>query len=340
MERWIYGSFLTIIIKLLNHPSLRALAKQSRGLFNIDHVFRLLDNFTSVAKTVCTVFFLKMTKVGYATLTLLLFSVVVYAQPISKLVIFGDSLSDNGNSYEYSHHLKPPSSMYYQGRYSNGPIWVDYVRDQLRSHPVILNYAFGGSGVLQSQPHAFTLSQEIDSYLLAHRTPPEANSWFVIWIGANDYLLHPDATPATANKVVTEIERNAVRLAQHGAQHIILLTLPDLGHTPFAHDLDLQIPLFAISQTHNRLLKDRVAQLQTKFSKIDWQYRDVNQALAHLLSHPKQYGLTHIAKRCFESGMGHHKADCSGYVFFDQFHPTTQVHKMFAQQFVSDICRS
>ncbi|MCX7090554.1 MAG: SGNH/GDSL hydrolase family protein [Legionellales bacterium] len=329
------SSILTIVIKLLNHPSLRSLEKQSSGLLN----GRPLDCCTSFAKTVFTGIFLKMTKVRHVTCFLLWFSVAVGAHPISQLVIFGDSLSDSGNSYEYTHHQKPPSPIYYQGRYSNGPIWVDYVRDQLTSHPVLLNYAFGGAGVLQSQPNAFTLSQEVDSYLLAHQTPPESNSWFVMWIGANDYLLHPDATPATANKVVTEIERNALRLAQHGAQHIIILALPALGRSPFAQDLDLQIQLSAISEKHNYLLKDRVAQLQTKFPKIDWQYRDVNQVLVHLVSHPKQYGMTHIAKRCLEPGTGHHKVDCSGYVFFDQFHPTTQVHKLFAQRFILDTNR-
>lgn len=339
MERRVDGRFLTTVLKSLNHLSFRAVAKQLSNLISAEKEFRPLECLTSVAKTVCIDFFLKMPQVRYATWALLLLSVSVCAQPISKLVIFGDSLSDNGNSYEYSHHQKPPSPMYYRGRYSNGPIWVDYVRDQLASHPVLLNYAFGGAGVLQSQPHAFTLSQEVDSYLLAHRKPPESNSWFVIWIGANDYLAHPDATPATANKVVTEIERNALRLAQHGAQHIILLALPDLGHTPFAQDLDLQIPLFDISETHNRLLKDRVGQLQTKFSKIDWQYRNANQVLVHLVSHSKQYAMNHIAKRCFEPGIGQHKVDCSGYVFFDQFHPTTQIHKMFAQQFILDTCR-
>lgn len=272
-----------------------------------------------------------------AGLALLWVAVVVWAQPISKFVIFGDSLSDNGNSYQYSHHQKPPKPMYYEGRYSNGPIWIDYVHNMLlrnKKSPTLLNYAFGGAGVLQSQAQAFTLSQEVDSYLLAHRKPPEAHSWFVIWIGANDYLLHPDVAPDAANKVVAEIERNVVRLAQHGARHVSILALPDLGLSPFAQDLELQIPLSAISQKHNLLLKACVARLQARFPKIDWQYVDVNQIWAQLVSHPKQYGFTHTTERCTEPGTNPHRSHCEKYIFFDQFHPTTQVHKIFAQQFI------
>lgn len=55
-----------------------------------------------------------------------------------QLVVFGDSLSDNGNAYFLTAGQDPPSSPYnggrwsnpsapyYEGRWSDGPIWVDY----------------------------------------------------------------------------------------------------------------------------------------------------------------------------------------------------------------------
>src|ERR1700737_3669549 len=39
------------------------------------------------------------------------------------LVVFGDSLSDNGNSLALFHLPPPP---YFDGRWTNGPNWVDY----------------------------------------------------------------------------------------------------------------------------------------------------------------------------------------------------------------------
>lgn len=176
----------------------------------------------------------------------------------TQFILFGDSLSDTGNAYEYSHHQKPLAPIYYQGRYSNGPIWIDYVLNNIfpkSVKPKLLNYAFGGAGALRSQPHVFVLSQEIDSYLLTHSTRPNENTWFVMWIGANDYLLHPDSSVADVHKVIAEIERNIVRLIQKGAQHIIVIGLPDLGMLPYAEDLDVQSPLSTLAQLHNQELK-------------------------------------------------------------------------------------
>ena len=290
----------------------------------------------------------------------LVWTLTVAAQPISKLVVFGDSLSDNGNTYEYSHHVKPPDVLYYRGRYSNGPIWIDYVVDSLfpkSGNQALLNYAFGGAGVLHSREAAFTLSQEVDSYLLTHKARAESQTWFVLWMGANDYLIQPDSYIATVNPVITEMERNLLRLIAHGAQHFMIIGLPDLGMSPFAHELELQKQLSAVSHEHNRILKARIAKLQSLHSKLDWHFVDVNQTFSSIISSPKRYGFAHTEKRCFEPGnnqtnkhptgpkawlqsavtwqRAHNaKNNCGDYVFFDQFHPTTHVHQIFAQQFI------
>src|SRR5262245_23552537 len=73
---------------------------------------------------------------------------------VGNLVIFGDSLSDTGNFLP----LAPPGSiprpdLYYQGRMSNGPVWVDALAKYLGepavqpSHEGGLNYATSGANV-------------------------------------------------------------------------------------------------------------------------------------------------------------------------------------------------
>lgn len=305
-----------------------------------------------------------MLRTGSVFVIGLLLSLTVSAQTVSKFIVFGDSLSDNGNSYEFSHHTKPPDTFYYQGRYSNGPIWIDYVLNTFSKEPKnrLLNYAFGGSGVLQSHENAFTLRQEVDSYLLTHPAKAESDSWFVLWIGANDYLLRPNSTKITVNKVISEMERNLLRLQKHGAQHVIVMGLPDLGLLPFAHALDVEIQLSDIVQIHNQTLKKRMTELKTRFPKMDWHYMDVNKIFSALVTHPKQYGFVHTTQRCLEPEIkilptsdtdrgpkawlrtavkrqqaDRVRADCLDYVFLDQIHPTTHVHQIVAQQFVKII---
>jgi len=62
----------------------------------------------------------------------------------SKIYVFGDSLSDPGNFYNVSTFIQPlelllgqdipvipPSPPYYEGRFSNGLIWIDYLAQDL-----------------------------------------------------------------------------------------------------------------------------------------------------------------------------------------------------------------
>src|SRR6476646_6869743 len=42
------------------------------------------------------------------------------------LVVFGDSLSDNGNALKLDPSFFKPLTPYVDGRFSNGPNWVDY----------------------------------------------------------------------------------------------------------------------------------------------------------------------------------------------------------------------
>ena len=57
-------------------------------------------------------------------LLVLILAVPGFAQAAaySQLVAFGDSLSDTGNVFAVTGTPVPP---YYDGNYSNGPVWVD-----------------------------------------------------------------------------------------------------------------------------------------------------------------------------------------------------------------------
>ncbi|NEO94978.1 MAG: phospholipase, partial [Moorea sp. SIO3G5] len=63
-----------------------------------------------------------------------------YDLDFTNLYVFGDSLSDSGNLFNISKAsnqlnptipIIPQSPPYFQGSFSNGPIWVDYLADAL-----------------------------------------------------------------------------------------------------------------------------------------------------------------------------------------------------------------
>lgn len=286
------------------------------------------------------------------TLIALFFSGLVAATPLKNIVIFGDSLSDNGNLYEYMQHKLPQSPPYYEGRFTNGPVWVErlaeaYFPGDIKNH--LLDYAFGGAGISDDADEQvlFTLKREIDSYLVAHEDKAAADSLFIVWIGANNYLGVPDNVEQTLRDVNAGITHSLARLADAGAKHILVLNLPDLGKTPVARLFDAQETLSYYSVQHNLALAASVSELQETYKDVQWLQYDVNHLLNGIFEHPERYGFNNIVDTCYDViidkpsqqsvlKIASHmplksKGDvCSAYLFFDPVHPSALAHQLMA----------
>lgn len=284
----------------------------------------------------------------------------VLAKPITKMVVFGDSLSDNGNLYEYMKHQLPLSPPYFNGRFSNGYVWAELLAQKVFSadwSAHFLDYAFGGAGVLG--PHGdfedstlFALNCEIDSYLLAHQEQASADSLFVVWIGANNYLTMPDDIEQAVNDVGWGIRTSLQRLVDHGAQHILVINLPDLGQTPLAREFDTQTELHDYSASHNSLLEKNMTELTIQNPTVQWLFFDINALFQQALKNPQQFGLINVTDSCSASMpdmkrlsshgvldmVAHMKPEmrqstaCNGYFFFDLVHPTAFIHQIVSDK--------
>src|SRR4051812_46436664 len=82
------------------------------------------------------------------------------ANLLGQLVVFGDSLSDVGNAYAGTQGAAPASPPYFNGRFSNGPVYVETLAEYLGAAPLApafvvpggTDYAVGGSSVLADGP--------------------------------------------------------------------------------------------------------------------------------------------------------------------------------------------
>ena len=244
----------------------------------------------------------------------ILFSLIicsmVSATPLNKMVVFGDSLSDNGNLYEYMKHQLPVSPPYFEGRFTNGPVWVEILMKYYyptNSNAHLLDYAFGGAGVLEEDDgdddELFTLRREIDSYFLAHQDKADENSLYVVWIGSNNYLAVPDDPDKVLSDVSLGIQHGLQRLADKGAKHIMVVNVPSLGAIPAARDFDAVEVLTYLAKEHNITLKKNVSDLQNQYPSIQWIYFDVNLVLDDMMLHPENYGFTNVTDTCYEEVM-------------------------------------
>lgn len=186
----------------------------------------------------------------------------------SSLYFFGDSLTDTGNLYAATGGPAPnvgdgppypQSPSYFEGRFSNGPVWAEYFASALGlsndAKAALLggnNFAVGGDTVLPSpilRPDSTTLQLQLDGYLTAASGNADPNALYVIMGGTNDVadmLRNPglqSAVPLEVDQAVAQIlgqlgdviaalGQMVVNLYLAGAQHILLANIPDLADTP------------------------------------------------------------------------------------------------------------
>jgi phospholipase/lecithinase/hemolysin len=167
---------------------------------------------------------------------------------VGNMVIFGDSLSDTGNAALATGGAIPNPALYSQGRFSNGPIWVDTLAKYL-GEPAVrpslaggLDYAFGGATVAYnntSGPFAGVpkVPQQVGLYLSGHT--PAANDLFVLWGGANDFFDSVSSPTGPISPIVSAdtLAASLGTLAGAGARQFVVANLPPLGETPFISGL-------------------------------------------------------------------------------------------------------
>lgn len=292
------------------------------------------------------------------TIFALLFSMLTSATPLNKMVVFGDSLSDNGNLYEYMKHQLPLSPPYFKGRFSNGPVWVELLMEHYfpgKGQEHLLDYAYGGAGVLEDDDEEdalFTLRREIKTYLMTHQNKADPKSMFVVWIGSNNYLASPDEPEQQVDKVVLGIQHGLERLADNGAKHILVVNVPNLGRTPAAREFDAADRMSAASKRHNESLEENVEELRKRYPDVHWLYFNINVVFDDMSVYPERYGFSNITDTCYEEVMHNNislkrgsvlkmvasvksrmRPDaCDGFLFFDPVHPTGLAHKIMAER--------
>ena len=249
----------------------------------------------------------------------------------AKAIIFSDSLADEGRIYALTDEQLPSPEYYFEGRYSNGPTWPEYAFSDRE------NYAYAGAESDYSnflEPELGTLVDntgllgQVDEYIAAHPTA-EDNAAFYIGIGANDILELTRAEAASSTFLIAGIMEN-IKLAMHrlettGAQQFMFIGLPDLAATPIANDMsDAERKLLtAMSEQYNKEL----VLLSTRYGA---QYISMNRLFSMILNHPAKYGFTNVTDACFNEQTFEVCDNPEEYVFWDNVHPTTRVHQMFA----------
>ena len=220
-----------------------------------------------------------------------------------SMYVFGDSLVDTGNVLVQSRIFRdnppvPPSKSphrtYYEGRFSNGYVAVEFLWESLSGHapdssrglktflesPLIrsvgaVDFAYGGTGtpVLDQTPGGMWapgLKGQVELFKLALLgRKPSSHSLYVVATGANDYRDDAFNVPMDPADVARNIEDAISNLYKLGARDVMVLNLPDLGLIP-ANMIDPEVSAAATegSRLHNLALDAALSRLRSRYPKL------------------------------------------------------------------------
>jgi len=257
-------------------------------------------------------------------------SVAVPASALN-LYVFGDSLVDAGNvSVATGGVLPNPAQGYFQGRFTNGLNYVDYLNQRFagaNTAPSLLggrNFAFGGARAIGNGFGGFAvpgLPQQLGAYFAASGGLADSRGLYVINFGGNDLfgIAAGDTGGLTANDVVNLLIANTVGAVQSlsaaGAGRILVTGIPVSGAQGEAIEGLLQASLDAIEPGLQAEL--------FRFSYLDFYDR--------LFADPAAYGFgagINVTSNCIsDRPVVNGAIDCRGYFSFDGTHFTAQVQR-------------
>ena len=258
------------------------------------------------------------------------------ASPFSSLIVYGDSLSDNGNLYAA---VGLPDAPYYLGRRSNGPVAVEQLAVLLGVPLIdfawigattgIGNYADGGTpssfgaNSLPGMQIQFAATQAL-------LTPYLTDGLFVVWGGPNDFL-SPSPIDSTPEEVIQRAVQDLLGLVTSlealGAHHILVPGMPDLGLTPYYQSLG------SVPAAQGSAITDALNAALSASLPADVYFYDTAGLLRSMVANPGAYGFTNVTDPCFNTISV--CANPEQYLFFDDFHPTMATASYVARGFLT-----
>ncbi len=286
------------------------------------------------------------------------------APAFSKVVVFGDSLSDTGNVRERTNDkssgvIDYPSHTfnYDNGRFTNDMetdppahlydgVWHEQLAKTFLGIPAAssnslaggLNFAFGGAttmdGTHEEVEETFLgdvsitiddMGKQVDDYLATNVIDP--NALYIVWGGSND--LRNDDSSSNVSATVGRMDALISRLASAGAKFIMVPNVSPIGNVPeFAGQPRVVTSNRAAAEYRTELASSLDA-LETTLGMQGFTpkiYRpDMWADSVRIFSNAPHYGFINVSEPAQDT-----EANPDQYLFWDELHPTTAAHYRLA----------
>ena len=276
----------------------------------------------------------------------------------SSMYVFGDSLSAvSGGGTQYP----PPPGIsvdnYWNGRFSNGQVWVEYLAAR-QGIPFNANNNFCGFG------NDSSLIYHNLVYGNWHRPPDISTALYVLWSACSDCFVMQFYGAFTGTNYwsegisieMTNITATVDLLYRQGMRTLLLPNAVDVSVVPFFTDTMVTLGVYATNDLpalltdlrshivqYNEALAVTINQMRMQYAGLTIYAPDFYTQFNAVRNDPGRYGITvenidvledpALADKSF-NGPG------ANYLFWDYLHPTTKVHAAvanFIQQLVTPV---
>ena len=210
------------------------------------------------------------------------------------------------------------------------------------------DFAYGGAQTGATAIHALAatdLPSQLAQFVATVPRPSPA-ALYTLWIGANDLFQILD-TPGLSQPQVAQVVGQSIgnqaafvtAIAALGAAHLLLVTVPDLGHVPAITALGpaASAAATALATSYNQQLLSTLQPLAALFG-IDLRVVDSYALIDAAIADPAADGFTDVTDPCWTGSYtspagtlcSHSFVAQNDYLFWDSIHPTAHGHKLVA----------
>ena len=289
------------------------------------------------------------------------------AAAISRVIVFGDSLSDGGAAHALTAHMlaekfsgafafPAPASAYPRGHWSNGPTAVSHFATLL---PAPLdNYALGGAttgrALYDTRPGTPPLfdrwfadgggvqgqiARHLDDRMQAARRP-DTQALYVIFASWNDYFRFsayklPGTHLEVADAAVLNVRTAFETLQRAGAKRFLFVNSPS---APVLGKLQDNVRFDEFKRRFNSGLAALTAELKTAHRDVEIKLFDAYAADRAILADAAKHGFNTIDTPCqpvFSVPAPPPPPPCADpdrHYYWDELHPTTRAHQLLGHE--------
>jgi len=280
------------------------------------------------------------------------------AAPYTKLVVFGDSLSDNGNlafaatipatGLEHYNFLNQPP---YRHGFNNGDPAVLQLANLLNLPLTPSLYLvgllegnnFAVAGARAAGNLGIDLNAQVATFLASQAGVAPNDALYIIFIGGNDIRDMRDAADDKTARTILHnathnIENALSQLHAAGANHFLVVNSPDIGKIPetrakalASHNYHLIEQASRKTIAYNKELAETVQETK-KQKDVSIVLFDLFKFFNGIVGNGRAYHFSNTKEGCLIMETTIYSTICDenkidSFIYLDQIHPTQRVHE-------------